>query len=102
MFDVAKMYQKSISAFLNEDTESALSILEDDEKLNYYNSKAASSISDFLKKNNYRDIENSFFMFSTMRKIEKLGDHIKNIGEEIVFFVDSKNIKHQDKKRFER
>jgi len=103
MFDVAKkMYQKSISAFLNEDTESALSILEDDEKLNYFNAKAASSITDFLKKNNYRDIENSFFMFSIMRKIEKLGDHIKNIGEEIVFFVDSKNIKHQDKKRFEK
>ncbi|MBP9766919.1 MAG: phosphate transport system regulatory protein PhoU, partial [Bacteroides sp.] len=33
-------------------------------------------------------------LVSVFRKLERSGDHITNIAEEIVFFIDAKVLKH--------
>ena len=34
-----------------------------------------------------------------VRKLERTGDHMTNIAEEIIFYVDAKVLKHADKMR---
>ena len=36
-------------------------------------------------------------LVSVFRKLERSGDHITNIAEEIVFFIDAKVLKHSGK-----
>ena len=36
-------------------------------------------------------------LVSVFRKLERSGDHITNIAEEIVFFIDAKVLKHRGK-----
>ena len=33
-------------------------------------------------------------MFSTIKKMERIGDLIKNIAEETIFYIEAKVIKH--------
>ena len=37
------------------------------------------------------------FRFADYSKLERSGDHITNIAEEIVFFIDAKVLKHRGK-----
>ncbi len=37
-------------------------------------------------------------LVSVFRKLERSGDHITNIAEEIVFFIDAKVLKHSGKR----
>jgi phosphate transport system protein len=42
-------------------------------------------------------------MLSIFRKLERVGDHSKNIAEEIIFYVEAKVLKHLEssKKKLE-
>ena len=33
-------------------------------------------------------------LFSTMRKVERMGDLAKNVAEETIYFIESKVLKH--------
>ena len=48
----------------------------------------------------YFERENLMYLLSTIRKIERAGDSIKNIGEEIIFHQEARIVKHKkaDKK----
>lgn len=49
------------------------------------------------------DLNNYFLLSKTISKLERMGDLIKNIGEEIIFYHDSKVVKHKKKnKRIEK
>jgi len=37
-------------------------------------------------------------LFAVIKKFERVGDLIKNIAEEIIFYIDAEVIKHQRKK----
>ena len=39
------------------------------------------------------------YLFSILKKIERMGDLAKNIAEETIFFIDAKIIKHNKKKQ---
>ena len=83
-----------IDAFEEDDTKVARKIFKKDKKLNKYNEMAGKSIIRFFDKYNR---ENLMYLLSTIRKIERAGDSLKNIGEEIIFHLEAKVIKHKEK-----
>ena len=45
--------------------------------------------------------EHALHILSMIRKLERVGDHSKNIAEELIFYIEAKVLKHSRKKKYE-
>ena len=102
---ILQMYEESISimenglkAFESEDTKLARSIFKHDEAIDIINNQATDIVATYLRANPDK-IEQGLYIISMIRKLERIGDHCKNIAEEIIFNVEAKVLKHKGKKR---
>jgi phosphate transport system protein len=95
--DAIEMLSDAKVAFEKENSQLAASILSKDDLLDNVNRKANSLIEEYIKKNPDK-IAQALDMISIVRKIERIGDHCSNIAEEIIFYIEAKVLKHQDKK----
>ncbi len=97
MFDIAINMAEDIRiAIEKEDISLAREVYLKDAELNTINKNASNVISTIVLKNPEL-IRQSLFIFSTIRKLERVGDHIKNIAEDLIFYVDAEVLKHKDK-----
>ena len=97
MFDTAReMLVVVMTAFETEDTALARSVFKMDEILDDINVKANAAVADFIKSNTER-INQSLYLLSAIRKLERVGDQCKNIAEEIIFYVEAKVLRHSKK-----
>ncbi|PCJ81923.1 MAG: phosphate transport system regulatory protein PhoU [Bacteroidetes bacterium] len=95
MFDIAiSMAQDIMVAFDEEDDKLAMKVYKKDVELNMINKNSSSVICDFAKKDPDIIVQ-SLFLFSTIRKLERVGDHIKNIAEELIFYLEAEILKHK-------
>jgi phosphate transport system protein len=99
-----KMYATIISMFENitvayeeKDVKSARKVFKKDKILDKINSESFSIIEKEIKKDN-AIIDQTLLMFAIIKKFERVGDLIKNIAEEIIFYIDAEVIKHKRKK----
>ncbi len=83
-------------AFENENPDIARKIFIRDELLDEINKGAPLTIADIIRKQPEK-IEQCLDILSTIRRLERAGDHCKNIAEEIVFYVEAKVLKHAPK-----
>ena len=98
MFDLAIKMTADISiAFENEDTKLAKKVFKQDKDLNKINNISSRIISEYIQ-SNPQEIRSALFLFSVIRKLERLGDHVKNIVEDFIFYLDAEIIKHKNKK----
>ena len=81
-----------IDAFENEDPKIARKVFKKDKVLNKINAEAHKIIVDNM--NSY-DNGMLLFLLSSIRKIERAGDSLKKIGEEIIYHLEAKVLKHQ-------
>jgi phosphate transport system protein len=102
---ILRMYEEStnvledvLTAFENEDTKLARSIFKRDELIDDINFKATDVVTAYLLAHPDK-IEQGLNIISMIRKLERIGDHCKNIAEEIIFNVEAKVLKHKGKKR---
>ncbi|MFY0689883.1 MAG: phosphate signaling complex protein PhoU [Cyclobacteriaceae bacterium] len=97
MFDVSiQMMNDVLTAYENEDTKLARKVYKQDRKINKINIEASTQIENLIK----ADTEHTsdyLFLFSSIRKLERIGDHIKNVTEDIIFHIDAKRMKHKKK-----
>ncbi len=99
MFDVASAMLNDVSsAFEIEDTKLARSVFRNDEILDEINSKANQAVADFIRSHPDR-INQSLYLLSMIRKLERVGDQSKNIAEEIIFYIEAKVLKHKMSKK---
>lgn len=99
MFDIAlSMMEDIIRAFEEENSKLARKVYKKDKELNQINKDASMIISDYVK-DKPETIRASLFLFSVIRKLERLGDHIKNIAEDIIFYADAVVYKHKKLKK---
>lgn len=97
MFDIVfAMLQDVIVAYTENDSRLARSIFSRDLLVNEINHKALAIVVDYCK-NNREGIPQAINLLSIIRKLERVGDHITNIAEEIIFFKEAQVLKHGNK-----
>ena len=95
MFDIAISMMTDIhTAYENADTLLARKVYKKDSELNHLNRNASEVISTLIKEN-IEDTRPMLYLFSTIRKIERAGDHIKNVAEDIIFHLEAEVVKHK-------
>lgn len=100
MFETAlSMVSDAIYGFTKEDTEILKWVFGKDKTLNKINKKVPEIISEMTKKKP-EPLKQNLYLFSTMKKLERVGDLAKNIAEETIFYLDAKIIKHKRAKKY--
>ena len=95
MFDNSHlMLVEAFESFEQDDNKRVLNIFSMDEKLDETNKASVDILSSFIEKNPNKG-KQYLELFSIIRKLERVGDHLENIAEEIIFFTDAKILKHK-------
>lgn len=92
-----KMLDMIEESFGNEDVNLARKVFKLDKSLNEIKLAAPDVISDYLQ-TNPQVTKQALFLFSTIRKLERVGDLIKNIAEQLIFYTEAKVVRHKSKK----
>jgi len=94
---VLSMIDDAIHAFNFENTKLARWIFGKDATINAITAESFKLITELIKENP-EEVERLLMIFSTIRKLERVGDLVKNIAEETVFYTEAKVLKHKKKK----
>jgi phosphate transport system protein len=96
MFDEAiNMLIDTRMAFEKEDTALARSIFKKDEILDEINGRGNENVAACIKAN-VGNLDEALYVLTIIRRMERVGDQVKNIAEEIIFFVEAKVLKHAE------
>lgn len=102
MFDIAiSMVNDIYIAFDEEDTALARKVYKKDAALNRINKNASKVISEFVKEAP-ATFRSSLFLFSAIKKIERVGDQVKNVAEELIFYLEVEVLKHKKTSGYEK
>jgi len=94
MADTVNSMLRSISkAYEDGDTKLARTIFNQDNILDDINKSATDVIANYLKGKPV-NIHQALYLLTIIRKLERVGDHITNIAEEIIFHMEAKILKH--------
>lgn len=94
---IEKMLENISDAYQNKDVKSARKVFKKDKLVDDININSFSVIETEIKKDK-NIIAEALLLFSVIKKMERVGDHIKNIAEEIIFYKDAEVLKHNKKK----
>jgi phosphate transport system protein len=92
------MYKNLLQAFEKEDTLLARDILIKDEAIDNITDEAV-SIAEEYTKNRPESVTQAIPVISIMKMVERIGDHLKNIAEEIIFYAEARVLKHSSPKQ---
>lgn len=95
--EVLSMLELTKRALDEENLELATSVFSKDNLLDEINANVSPILADYLKEHT-DSLLPYLNLLSVFRKLERSGDHITNIAEEIVFYIDAKVLKHSSKK----
>lgn len=92
---VIEMFNCLIQAFEKEDTLLARDVFVKDEIVDEITTKSIDITEEYFK--NSENITQVIPLISIMKMIERTGDHLKNIAEEIIFYAEARVLKHGGK-----
>lgn len=97
MYDAAiNMLYDVKESFEKEDTALSRKVFKTDEYLDHINIEAINILANMIKEDPSL-AEDALYAISIIRKLERIGDQVKNIAEEIIFYIEAKVLKHGDK-----
>lgn len=97
MMDTAtNMLASAREALINEDSALAGKVLSMDDVIDTINRDAVPVIADKIISDNPDAVE-LLHLYAVIRRLERIGDRTSNIAEDIVFFIDAKELRHQKK-----
>jgi len=92
------MMDDILEALINGDTKTARKVFKKDTDMNLINKDASRVISEIVK-TEPDAIRNALFLFTTIRKLERIGDLCTNVAEEIIFHQEAEVLKHNKKRK---
>lgn len=102
MFETAlSMLENITDAYVKSDTKLARKVFKKDKVLNKINMLSFGIISEEVKADPQL-IDQFMLLFSVIKKVERIGDLMTNIAEEIIFFKEAEVVKHRKKKTVKR
>lgn len=98
MHETTKSMMDNITvAFEEKDVKMARKVFKKDKVLDKINIKSFNILEMEIQKDQ-TIIKEALFLFSVIKKMERVGDLIKNVAEEIIFYTDAEILKHKKKK----
>ena len=94
---IKSMMDNITTAFEDKNVKMARKVFKKDKVLDKINIKSFSILEMEIQKDQ-TIIKEALFLFSVIKKLERVGDLIKNIAEEIIFYTDAEILKHRKKK----
>jgi len=97
MFEIVfAMFKDVMVAYSENDSRLARSVFSRDLLVNDLNHNAMPLVVDYCRQNP-QDIQQAINLLSIVRKLERVGDHVTNIAEEVIFFKEAQVLKHGNK-----
>jgi len=94
MADVAqKMVRDSLSAMINRDINMAQAVLEDETKVDAFRNKIFQTLLEWMKQDS-TTIDRAMSLILIARNLERIGDHATNIAEEIIYWIQGRDVRH--------
>jgi phosphate transport system protein len=95
MFEISHlMLVEAYESFEKDDIKVINNISDLDKKIDNLNDESIHVLSEYIRQKPV-SANQALELFSIIRKLERVGDHNKNIAEEIVFYLDARIIKHK-------
>ena len=99
LFDtISTMVDHVVEAFDNKDTKIAKKVFKLDKIIDKTKKDAPGIIKKSIKED-INHVKNTLYIFSIIGKLERCGDLIKNIAEEIVFYIEAEMLRHQKRNK---
>ncbi|PTY35685.1 phosphate transport system regulatory protein PhoU [Saccharospirillum sp. MSK14-1] len=91
---VRLMVQHSLDAFARLDADSALNVLHQDKAVDLeYGTAIRSLITTMME--DPRSISRALNVMWSLRSMERIGDHARNVAESVIFLVQGKDVRHK-------
>ena len=91
---VSSMLANALDAFARFDVDAAMRTLEEDKQIDLDYKTALRELVTYMMEDQ-RSITRAINILWVVRSLERIGDHAKNLCEQIVFVVKGKDIRHQ-------
>jgi phosphate transport system protein len=97
---VLEMLEILSASFEKDNTKLARTVFAKDEILDDINNSANQIIRDYvLNEKDPQKVLQAIYFLSVIRKVERVGDYVTNIAEEIIFYVKAKVLRHNKKEK---
>ena len=91
---MSRMLANALDAFARFDVDAAMRTLEEDKQIDLDYKTALRELVTYMMEDP-RSISRVINVLWVLRSLERIGDHAKNLCEQIVFVVKGKDIRHQ-------
>lgn len=88
-----KLVRESIDAFVNNDPEQALRVCSQDDEVDASCDKMIRVLLTYMMENS-QNVNRALSLIFIARHLERVADHATNIGEDVVYMVQAKEIRH--------
>ena len=91
----AIMVRKALEAFIEGDVELAESVLKLDDEVDMLNRSAFRALSTLIREQPHLTTQ-ALHAILIARNLERVGDHATNIAEDVIFWVNGRDVRHQE------
>jgi phosphate transport system protein len=98
---VIKMTQKSLNAFARLDAEEALVVAQEDKEVDLDYASAMRELVTCMMEDP-RSISRVLNVMWSLRSLERIGDHARNIAENVIYLVKGKDVRHSSLAEMEK